>query len=184
MIATFDKDINNLSYDENLIREVDKNIEKFEPMTSEERLKHSIKLNEKIMDHNIQQYLREEKLKKLNKLPKDKTDGKINGTIYTLGHLVACGLVGAGVAEGLYGWDANTIKCLETTLGATLPMGLTTSMLDYFAYCGKPLTNKFNDIKTHILKKKIANAEKKIESETISKTVLDRIIETESQMER
>lgn len=183
MIATFD-DVNNLSYDENLIKETDKNIEKFESMTPDKRLKYSTKLGEKIIDHNIQQYFREEKLKKLNKLSRDRNDSKINGTIYTLAHLVACGLVGAGVAEGLYGWNADTIKCLETTFGATLPMGLTTSMLDYFAYCGKPLTNKVNDIKAHILKKKIASGEKKIESEITSKTVLDRIIETEDEMEK
>lgn len=183
MIATFD-DVNDLSCDERFHKEIDKNIDKFEPMTREERKEYSKKLNVNLVAHIMQQYDRAKKLDTLNNLPKDRSDSKINGTIYTLGHLVACGLIGAGVAEGLYGWDANTIKCLETTLGATLPMGLTTSMLDYFAYCGKPLTNKVNDIKAHILEKKVAKNEKKIESEALSKIVLDRIIETEDEMER
>ncbi len=176
MIATFDNDINTPSFDENLVKEVDKNIEKFKPMTMAERLEHAKKLNKKIIAHDEQQYIREEKLDAINKSPKERSDSKINGTMYTLGHLVACGLIGAGVAEGLYGWDTNTIKCLETTLGATLPMGLTLTMLDYFAYCGKPLTNKFNDIKANILKKKIAKSEKQLNSELLSKVVLDRMM--------
>lgn len=160
-------------------RKVDNDIEKVMSTSSNKNTDYIQKLNNKI-NHRYSKILYKELcLQAVSDKEKERSDKKINGTLYTLGHLVACGLIGAGVAEGLYGWDTDAVKCLSTTLGATIPMGLTTSMFDYFAYCKKALSNKVDEIYSNILRKKIENMKRNQNAEELTAQQIN-----DDQMER